>query len=133
MAFSRPSFTAQIIGRLGGDPEMRYTAQGKAVTNLNVAVDRSYKGADGQRVERTVWVKCTAWGAAAEVLNRLTKGDRMLFTGNVGVDSWLDKNTSEARAQLTLEIDQFEYIQTKRVDNGSAPAPEVPAEEEIPF
>ena len=64
-----------LIGRLGRDPEMRYTASGQAVATLSVATDESYKAQDGQKVEKTEWHRVIVWGKQAEFCaNYLSKG-----------------------------------------------------------
>ena len=60
MAFHSPSFTFQIKGNLGADPEMRYTPDGTPVCNFNVAINRPYTNAQGERVERTAWVRAAS-------------------------------------------------------------------------
>lgn len=57
---------AQIIGRLGRDPELRYTSSGQAVCSLNVATDESYTDRDGNKVERSEWHRVSAFGKIAE-------------------------------------------------------------------
>ena len=56
-----------LIGNLGKDPEMRYTANGKAVTTFSLACNRPYNGADGERTEKTDWVDICAWEKTAEL------------------------------------------------------------------
>ena len=59
----------QFKGNLGRDPEMRFTPNGKAVVGFTVAVNREYKRGD-EKVEVTTWVRCTAWGKLAEIVNK---------------------------------------------------------------
>ncbi|HEY3232927.1 MAG TPA: single-stranded DNA-binding protein, partial [Roseiflexaceae bacterium] len=67
-----------ITGRLGADPEMRYTAQGSAVTTFRVAAGRSWKDADGTSHDETEWFRIVSWNKLAEVCNEyLQKGDRV--------------------------------------------------------
>ena len=54
--------TIIIVGNLGGDPEMRYTGSGTAVTNFNVATNRVYTGSDGNQVKETTWFRVSVWG-----------------------------------------------------------------------
>ena len=55
-----------IIGNLGADPELRYTPSGKAVTNLRVAVNHNFRGADGEWQKETQWFNVEVWDQAAE-------------------------------------------------------------------
>jgi single-strand DNA-binding protein len=61
---------AEIMGNLGADPEMRYTPNGRAVTNFRVAVNRRWRNAEGQPQEKTEWFRIAAWGPLAEVSNQ---------------------------------------------------------------
>jgi len=79
--------TIIIVGNLGRDPEMRYTPGGQAVTNFNVAVNDNYTSSNGERVERTIWIRVTAWGKQAETCNQyLKKGRKVLVEGRLVVD-----------------------------------------------
>jgi single-strand DNA-binding protein len=75
-----------ILGNLGGDPELRYTPDGKAVTNLSVAVTRAWpdQSKDTGWAEETVWFRVDCWDQLAErVAERAKKGDAVLVTGRV--------------------------------------------------
>jgi single-strand DNA-binding protein len=70
-------FKGTVIGNLGGDPEMRYTAEGQAVCNFSVASNETRKG-----VKETTWVRVTAWGKLAEACNQyLKKGSKVYAEG----------------------------------------------------
>lgn len=71
-----------VIGNLGADPEMRYTAQGVAVTNFRVAVNHYYNDATGERQQDTQWFRVEAWRQLAELCNQyLSKGRRAYVEG----------------------------------------------------
>jgi small subunit ribosomal protein S18 len=73
-----------IIGNLGADPELRYTPSGKAVTNLRVAVNDRSRGADGEWVEETMWIRVEVWEQAAERLaEQLRKGNKVYAEGQL--------------------------------------------------
>ena len=77
-----------IIGNLGADPEMRYTANGSAVTTFRVAVSRSFAG-DGERREETEWFRVVAWNKLAELVQaHLTKGRKVYIEGRLSTRSW---------------------------------------------
>ena len=76
-----------IMGNLGNDPEMRYTPQGKPVTNFSVATNRKWTNADGTPGEETIWFRVSAWGKLAEVCDEyLSKGRRVLIEGRLRPD-----------------------------------------------
>ncbi|MHB8573854.1 MAG: single-stranded DNA-binding protein [Dehalococcoidia bacterium] len=78
-----------IIGNLGKDPEMRFTANGSAVTNFSVAVGRQYSGPDGERREETEWFTVVAWNKLAEQCNQfLQKGRKVYVEGRLQTRSW---------------------------------------------
>ena len=79
--------TIIVVGRLGRDPELRYTPTGQAVTNLSLATDSSYTDRNGQRVTKTTWFRVTVWGKQAETVNQyLSKGRQVLVEGRMNPD-----------------------------------------------
>lgn len=79
--------TIIVVGNLGRDPEMRYTPSGQAVTNFSVAVNDSYTSNSGERIDRTIWFRISAWGKQAETCNEyLRKGRRVLVEGRIVAD-----------------------------------------------
>jgi single-strand DNA-binding protein len=80
--------TIIIVGNLGRDPEMRYTPSGQAVTNFSVAVSDNYTSSNGEKVERTIWIRVSTWGKLAETCNQyLKKGRKVLVEGRLVPDS----------------------------------------------
>lgn len=76
-----------LAGNLGRDPEMRYSPNGDAVTNLNVAVNRKYTDKSGQPVKETTWFRVSVWGKQAEACNQyLKKGSAVLVEGRLQAD-----------------------------------------------
>ena len=76
-----------VIGNLGRDPEMRFTASGQAVTNFNLASNTKYTASDGQLVEETTWFRVSVWGKMAEACNQyLGKGSKVLVEGRLKPD-----------------------------------------------
>ena len=76
-----------IVGRLGRDPEMRYTPSGQAVTTFNLAVNRQYTQAGGEAVKETAWFRVAAWDKTAENCHQyLKKGSLVLVEGRLVCD-----------------------------------------------
>lgn len=102
----------QIIGRLGRDPELRYTSSGQAVCSLNVATDESYNDRDGNRVERVEWHRVSVFGKIAEsCANYLAKGSLVYVEGNLTTRKWQDPNgqdrsTTEIKAKSVQFLDR---------------------------
>ncbi len=87
-----------LTGRLGADPEMRFTPQGSAVTNFRVASNRSWKTPDGDQRDETEWFSIVAWNKLAEICNQyLTKGSRVYIEGRAQTRSWEDEATGQTR------------------------------------
>lgn len=81
-----------LIGNLGKDPEMRYTANGAAVTSFSLAVSRTYTGNDGERKEETEWFDITTWNKQAELVSQfLSKGRKAYVEGRLHTRSYEDK------------------------------------------
>ena len=80
--------TIIFVGNLGKDPVMKYTPNGKAVTNFSVGVNRKYTANDGNLVTETIWFNVSAWGRQAETTNEyLHKGSRVLVEGRLRPDA----------------------------------------------
>ena len=92
----------QIIGNLGADPEMRYTANGRAVATMRVACNRTYTTQDGERREETEWVRVVAWAQLAERVSQyLSKGSQIYVEGRMQTREWEDR---EGQRRFTTEV-----------------------------
>jgi len=90
---SRGLNKVMIIGRLGRDPEMRYTPSGKPVTSFSMATSRSWVNAEGERREDTEWFNVVAWGNLAEICKQhLTKGQQVYVEGRLQTRGWEDQD-----------------------------------------
>ena len=101
----------QVIGNLGRDPEMRYTANGRAVANFSVAVNRKWTDQDGQTHEDTEWVRVSCWEKTAEnVAQYLGKGSLVYVEGRLQTRKYQDKEgndrqSTEVVAQQVIFLD----------------------------
>lgn len=78
-----------LIGRLGKDPELKYTPSGTAVANFTIATNESYKDKDGKKVENTDWHKVVAWNKLAEICGQyLKKGSLVFIEGKIKTRSY---------------------------------------------
>ena len=83
----------QIIGNLGGDPEMRFTANGRSVANFNVACSRRYTTRDGEQRDDTEWVRVVCWERLAELAGQyLSKGRQVYVEGRLQTREWEDRD-----------------------------------------
>lgn len=91
-----------LVGRLGRDPETRYTGGGTAVANFTMATDEKYKDRNGEKQQKTEWHKCVAWGKLAEIVQQYaTKGQLVYVEGKLQTREWVDK---EQIKRYTTEI-----------------------------
>ncbi|HZS72834.1 MAG TPA: single-stranded DNA-binding protein [Candidatus Acidoferrum sp.] len=91
-----------LVGRLGRDPETRYTGGGQAVANFSLATDESYKDRNGERQKRTEWHKIVVWGKQAEIAQQyLKKGSLVFVEGRIQSREWQDK---EGQKRTSFEI-----------------------------
>ena len=82
-----------LIGRLGADPQLKYTPSGRANVNFNLATNASWKDQDGNMQERTDWHRIVAWGKLAEVIGEwLKKGSSVYIEGRLQTRSYDDQN-----------------------------------------
>ena len=78
-----------LIGNLGSDPEMRYTASGTAVCKFSLATSRKFTGKDGQKQEKTEWHRIVAWTKLAEICGQyLSKGKQVMIEGRIEYGSY---------------------------------------------
>jgi single-strand DNA-binding protein len=104
----------QLIGRLGADPEMRYTQQGNAVTSFRVASSRTWKKADGQTEEETEWFRVVAWNRLGEVCGEyLRKGSRVYIEGRLKTRSWQD-DSGQTRYMTEVVADDMIMLDSRR-------------------
>ncbi len=98
----------QIIGHLGDDPELRFTANGSKLVKLRVATNSNWKDRDGNQQTSTEWHSIEAWGDLAELINNLTrKGSLIYIEGRLATDSWQDRNTGERRYMTKIKANDF--------------------------
>ncbi len=124
-----------LVGRAGRDPEVRYFESGSVVANLTMAVNRR------SRNDEPDWFNLEIWGKQAQVAaDYVKKGALLGITGSFKLDSWVDKNTGEARTKPVIRVDRLELLGSKkdseanRFDNqGTKAFGGSPNDEEIPF
>ncbi len=113
-----------VIGNLGQDPELRYTADGTAVCNLSVATSEHWKDASGKPQERTEWHRVNVWGQLAEqCVKYLAKGRKVYVEGPLHTREWEDRdgNKRESREIRAFQV-QFLDPRTESSGDGSPAA-----------
>lgn len=120
---SRSLNRIQLIGNLGADPEVRSIANGGRVANLSLATSRQWKGASGDKQEKTEWHRVVLWNNKgsnlADIAERYCKkGDKVYVEGSIEYRSWQDK---EGQTRYTTEVIARELILLSgRGDGGEA-------------
>lgn len=105
-----------LIGNLARDPDLRYTQTGVAVMKITVAVNQTWRNAQGEQQEKTHWIDVETWREQAEALQNLRKGDAVLVQGRIKNESWTDKDGNK-RNNTKIEATRVEALA-----RGAAPA-----------
>ncbi|KAA3636392.1 MAG: single-stranded DNA-binding protein [Calditrichaeota bacterium] len=101
---------AILIGRLGKDPELKYTQSGKAFATFSLATSENWKGQDGQKQESTTWHNIVAWGRQAEVMKEyLVKGKQVYIEGRIANRSYDDKEGNKKYISEVV-VQSFQFI-----------------------
>jgi len=117
---------AILVGRLGADPEVRYTPDGMMVTNFRIATDEQWKDKNGEKVQKTEWHRIVTFGKLAEICGRyLVKGKLVYLEGRLQTRNWEDK---EGNKRSTTEIiaSNMQMLDSKGQRGAEAPAEEPP-------
>lgn len=111
-----------LIGNLGQDPETRYTPNGNAVVNLNLATDESYKDRQtGQMVPKTEWHRVVMFGKVAEVAGQyLRKGSKVYIEGKLQTRKWQNKDGQDVyTTEVVVDINgQMQMLDSRGADGG---------------
>ncbi len=117
-----------LMGNLTRDPELRYIPSGTAVTTFDVAVNRSYKTASGERKDETCFVRVVVWARRAEVCAEyLKKGSPVFVEGRLRSRSW-DTPDGQKRSTLEIVANNVQFLRTAAKKDSSMPAAETAGE-----
>jgi single-strand DNA-binding protein len=128
----------RVTGYVGGDPEMRFTPTGAAVTNFNLSTKSAWKDAGGEWQEDTQWHAAVAWNEAAERINELVqKGDLVRISGRLQTRSWHDAEHDITRYKTEIRVDRWTLMERAaerpaRDPGAYNPAPAPPAASSAP-
>jgi single-strand DNA-binding protein len=148
-----------IVGRLGGDPEVRYTPGGQAVAKLSVATSENWVDKQNQKQERTEWHRVVVWGKMAEICGQhLSKGRQVYVEGRLQTRSWDDKTSGQKKYSTEIVASTVQFLgsagegtgvrtnntapgrpqgtedtQSRPDDSNFVPEPAFDSDEEIPF
>lgn len=113
-----------LVGRLGQDPEVRYSADQKPIANLSLATSKAYKDKAGEKQETTTWHRVVAFGKTAETLGEHARKGALLYVdGELSTRSWTDKQ-EQKRYTTEVVVNRFQFLGggKREPDAGDAPA-----------
>lgn len=125
----------QLIGNLGQDPEVRYTAGGDAVTTLSVATTDEWKDkASGEKRQQTEWHRVVMYKKLAEIAaQHLSKGSQVYVEGRIKTKNWTDKDGVE-RYTTQVDATELKFLGKRERDQSQAPSSGGnDADDDIPF
>lgn len=112
--------SVNIIGRVGGEVELKHTPSGKTVATLTLAVDDGF----GEN-KKTSWIGVTLWGATAECASKyVRKGDRLGITGRLSQDEWEDKETGKKQRKTKVTCETMHLLTDKRSESTAPTMPQ---------
>ena len=121
-----------LMGNLTRDPELRRLANGTAVTDLGLALNRSYTGKDGEKREEVVYIDVTVWDRQAETCCQyLKKGRAVHVEGFLKMDEWNDKTTGEKRTKVKIQADRIQFLDRKDDPGGGGNGGPMGAEDDF--
>jgi single-strand DNA-binding protein len=130
---SRGLNKVMIIGRLGQDPEMRYTPSGRPLTKFQLAANRSWTTADGEKKTETEWFNIVAWGKLAEICNQyLKKGQQVYIEGRLHTRRWQDDDGAN-HSSVEVITQEMIMLDGRAGDENDPESDDMPGEEEYPF
>ncbi|MBL8207568.1 MAG: single-stranded DNA-binding protein [Blastocatellia bacterium] len=105
---------AQISGRLGQEPELRYTNSDVPVLNLSIASNRQKRDTNGEKINVADWFRITVFGRDAEIIAQYAKkGSALAFNGRLQTDSYTDRE-GQQRSTTSIVADSFEFVATHK-------------------
>lgn len=118
----------QLIGRLGKDPESKYTPTGKGVTDFPIAVSNHWKTKEGETRESTEWVNIETWERLAEICDEyLAKGSLVYVEGRLKTDRYLEKGEIKYFTKVVAQTVQF--LSGNREEEPAVAAPDLEEED----
>lgn len=118
-----------LVGNLTRDPQVRYTPGGMAVSDIGLAVNRTwFDKQTNQKKEDVTFVDVTLWGRTAEIAGEyLSKGKQVLIEGRLQLDTWDDKETGQKRNKLKVIAENMTMLGSRQEGGGGGRGPGGPA------
>jgi len=130
---------ALLIGRLGRDPEIKYTQSGNAIANLNIATSEKWTDQAGEKQEKTEWHSVVAFGKLADICSKyLVKGSKVFVEGKIQTRSW--EQDGQTRYKTEIVMGNMEMLSEKQKQYDEPPVADRqptgtydPEKDDIPF
>jgi len=130
---SRGLNKVMLIGRLGRDPEMRYTPSGRPVTTFSLATSRTWNTSEGERRTETEWFNVVAWGSLAEICKQyLIRGQQVYVEGRLQTRHWED-NDGNKHSAVEIVANEMIMLSERRENNQGTEFDYSPESDENPF
>jgi single-strand DNA-binding protein len=115
-----------LMGNLTRDPEVRTTPSGQSVTNFSLAVNRTWRSADGTNQEAVSYIDCVAWGKTGEIIAQyMQKGRALLVSGRLDQRSW--EQDGQKRSKVEVIVEDFNFVGGGEGGGAGAPRSSAPA------
>jgi single-strand DNA-binding protein len=100
-----------LVGNMTRDPQLKYLPSQTAVVEFGLAMNRKFKGANGEDREEVCFVDCAAFGRPAEVINQYCQKGKLLYVeGRLKLDEWEDKQGGGKRSKLRVVVENFQFL-----------------------
>jgi single-strand DNA-binding protein len=120
-----------LMGNLTRDPELRTTPQGQTVCSFSLAVNRSWKNAQGEQQEAVDYIDCNIWGKPAEIIDQyMNKGSGILVSGRLQQRSW--EQEGQKRSKVEVVVEDFNFVGGGNDGGGSSPRSSSSSEDSKP-
>jgi single-strand DNA-binding protein len=121
-----------LVGRLGRDPETRFTGGGTAVANFSIATDETYKDKNGEKHKRTEWHRIVLWDKQAEIAQKFLKKGALIFVeGRIQSREW--EKDGEKHRSFEIIGNNFRMLEGKKDGAAEVAPPSEITDEDIPF
>ncbi len=104
-----------LIGNLVQDPEVKNMGNNRKVTNFTIAINRTWKGPQGEEGSEVSYIDCSAFGKTGEAISTyLSKGRRIFIEGRLKQDKWKDKETQKNQSKIKIIVENFHFMDSKK-------------------
>ncbi len=111
-----------LMGNLTRDPELRTTPNGQSVASFSLAVNRTWRNANGEQQEAVDYIDCNAWGKAGEIITQyMQKGRALLISGRLQQRSW--EQDGQKRSKVEVVVEDFNFVGGGDGPSGGSSAP----------